>query len=683
MKTMFFPRSVVIIGVSDSPSNVARGIIENLDRFAFNRTVYLVGSKTGSLFGREVFADVGEIPEVPDMAVILIPANGLPKALESCGKKGIRRVVIESGGFSEFGEDRHSLEEEILKMAGQWRMKIIGPNCIGIVNIENGLVLPFFPLYPNETKKGTISIISQSGGLIHDSMTLCHMANLGINKLVSIGNKLVLDENDFLEYLISDPATDIIGMYLENIRDGRRLMDLAAGTTKPIVLLKANRSPGSREIARFHTSALAGDDRIVDEAMKQAGIHRVDNLKDMVDVFRVFSLKPLKGPRLAIVARSGGHAVLSADSAYHHGFTLASFSKQFFSMLSKKTRAGVIRRTNPVDLGDVFDLNVYLEITERALQEDGVDGVVVVHSYAVGSDSEPTKRFISSTAELAKTYEKPIMFCMIGHKEDWFAMREAVDFPIFMHVDEALKALRLSYTHFRNRTRASGDHSQMVRYTQNDAKISRFSPGIMPVNEVFDLIRAYGLAVADFRIVASMDEGLEAAREIGYPLALKTASPDVLHKTEHGAVVLGIENEEMLVKAFQRIETGPYLIQRMAPSGCEMIIGGRSDPEFGPVVLCGLGGIFVEVYKDAAVRVVPITEEMAQEMIEELKGAIILKGFRGQEPYNVEGFVRILVNISRLLTEHPEIKSLDINPFILLTGGQDGVAVDARLEVAQ
>jgi acetyltransferase len=681
METMFFPHSVAIIGVSDSPSNVARGIIENLDRFSFNGKIYLVGSKTGSLLGRDVFADVSEIPDVPDMAVILIPARGLPNTLEACGKKGIVRIVIESGGFSEFGEDRASLEKEILKIAAQWGMKIVGPNCVGIVNIENGLTLPFYPLYPSETKKGTISIIAQSGGLIHDSMMQCYMANLGVDKLVSIGNKLVLDENDFLEYFISDPATGIIGLYLENIRDGRRLMDLAAGTKKPIALLKANRSPESKEIARFHTSALAGDDRIVDEAMKQAGVHRVGNLKEMIDAFKVFSLKPLKGPRLAVIARSGGHAVLSADSVYHHGFKLASFSNQFFSMLSEKTRAGVIRRTNPIDLGDVFDLNIYLEITEKALQEDGVDGVVVVHSYAVGADSEPTRRFISSTAKLSEIYEKPILFCMSGHKEDWFAMREIAEFPIFMHVDEALMALTLSYTHYRNRTRDRGDHFRMIEGAENGFTVSRLTSGIMPVSEAFNLISAYGLAVADFRAVTSVNEGLDAAREIGYPLALKTASLDVLHKTEHGAVLLDIENDEMLVKAFQRIETGPYLIQRMAPAGCEMIIGGRSDPEFGPVILCGLGGIFVEVYNDTAVRVAPINEETARQMIEELKGAAILKGFRGRAPYDVEGFVRALVNISQLLTEHPEIKSLDINPFILLGKGQGGVVVDARLEV--
>ena len=681
MEKMFFPHSLVIIGVSDSPSNVARGILENLDRFMFKKPIYLVGSKAGSLMGRDIFTDVSELPEVPDIAVILIPAPGLPKALESCGQKGIRRIVIESGGFSEFGEDREGLEKEILKIAARWDIKIVGPNCVGIVNVENGLTMPFYPLYPYEAKRGFISIITQSGGLLHDSMMLCHMANLGVNKLVSIGNKLALDENDFLEYLIGDPTTEIIGLYLENIRNGRRLMDLAVGTTKPVVLLKSNRSPESREIARFHTSALAGDDRIVDEAMKQAGVHRVESLQEMVNAFKVFSLKPPRGRRLAVIARSGGHAVLSADSVYRHDFKLASFSEELFSMLSEKTRAGVIRRTNPVDLGDVFDLNIYLEITEKAIQEDGVDGVVVVHSYAMGRDSEPTRRFISSTAELSKTYAKPILFCMSGHKEDWFAMLEAVDFPIFANIDEALNALRWSYTHFRNRDRVSGDHPQMIKYNERGATTSHLSSGVMPVNDIFDLIRAYGLDVADYKIVKTVNEGLGAAREIGYPLALKTASTGVLHKTEYEAVLLDIENDEVLVKAFQSIKAGPYLIQKMAPSGCEMIIGGRNDAEFGPVILCGSGGIFVEVYKDVAIRVAPINEETARQMIGELKGAAILKGFRGREPYDMESFARALVNVSQLLTEHPEIKSLDINPFILFTEGKGGVAVDARLEV--
>lgn len=682
METMFFPRSVTIVGASNSPSNVARGIIENLDRFAFKPPLYLVGSKAGVLLGRDIYSDVNEIPEVSDLAVILIPAAGLPKALESCGKKGIRRIVIESGGFSEFGEDRKDLEKEILKMAAQWDMKIIGPNCVGIVNIENGLTLPFYSLYPHETKKGAISVITQSGGLLHDIMMLCHMANLGINKLISIGNKLVLDENDFLEYLISDPATGMIGLYLENICDGRRLMDLAMKTEKPVVLLKSNRSLESREIARFHTSALAGDDRIVDDAARQAGIHRVDSLKEMIDSFKAFSLKPLKGKRLAVATRSGGHAVLSADSVYRHDFKLASFSESYFNMLSERTRTGVIRRTNPVDLGDVFDFNVHLEVTERALQEDGVDGAVVIHSYALGSDSEPTKDFITSMAGLSKTYEKPIIFCMSGHKEDWFAMRETEDLPVFVNIDEALTAMERSYTHFKNRSGISGGLSHVTKYKTTNAPKSRLPKGIMPAGETFDLVRAYGLDVADFKVVRNAEEGIQFARTAGYPVSLKIVSPYILHKTEEQAVFLNIENENDLRKTFQSRRADAYLVQKMIPSGCEIIIGGRRDPEFGPVVLCGLGGIFVEVYKDVAVRVAPIDDEIAGQMLEEIKGAVILKGFRGQGPYDIEHLISGLVKVSKLLVEHPEIEVLDINPLILQEKGNGGVVVDVKLQIS-
>lgn len=679
METMFFPHSLAIIGVSDSPSNIARGIIENLDRFAFKQPVYLVGSKAGFLLGRNVFAGISETPEVPDLAIILIPASGLPNVLDLCGKKGIRRVVIESGGFSEFDEDRQGLEKEILKIAKQWDIKIIGPNCVGILNIENGLAMPFYPLYPHETKKGSVSVITQSGGLLHDIAVLCHMANIGINKLVSIGNKLVLDENDVLEYLMHDPATEIIGLYLEDISDGRKLMDLAAATSKPIVLLKSNRSPESREIARFHTSALAGDDRVVDEAMRQAGVHRVESLKEMTDSFKAFSLKPLKGTRLAVVTRSGGHAVLSADSVYRHGFTLAVFSEEFFSMLSEKTRVGVIRRTNPIDLGDVFDFNVHLEIIKRALREDEVDGVVVVHSYALGLDSEPTKKFIASVAELSQIYEKPIVFCMSGHKEDWFAMRETTSLPVFMGVDEALVAMKRSYTHFIHRARniEEGWTAKQGRHTE----ITRFNPGFMPANQAFDLVKAYGLTIADYRIVKDTDEGVRAACSIGYPVSLKIVSPYLLHKTEAAGVFLNIKDEKTLENIFNEMKADSYLIQKMVPSGCEIIIGGRNDPQFGPVILCGLGGIFAEVYKDISVRVAPVNEETAGRMIEELKSAVILAGFRGQGPYDGEYLKTALVNVSKLLTEHQEIEVLDINPLILQHKGNGGAVVDVKLQI--
>ena len=629
--------------------------------------------------GRDVYTGVSGLPEVPDVAVILIPAGRLLEVLEECGKKGIRRLVIETAGFSEYGEDRRDLEKGILTAASRWGMKIIGPNCVGIVNAEKGLILPFIPLYPREIKRGPVSVISQSGGLIHDFIVLCNIENIGVSKLVSIGNKLVCHENDLLEYLIRDPDTGIIGLYLESFREGRRFMDLASSTQKPIVLLKSNRSPGSSQIARFHTSALAGDDRVVDEAMKQAGVHRATDLRGMVEAFKAFSLPPLSGPRLAVLARSGGHAVLSADSVYLHGFTLATFSDRFFAMLSERTREGVIRRTNPLDLGDVFDFDVYLEITERVLEEAGVDGVLVVHSYALGADFEPSMRFIQRSGELSREYGKPVIFCLIAHKEHLLSFKEAGSLPVFTHVDDALTAMHRSLEHVRRRACRDGE-VRPLPFSRKAGGSRRLPAGLLAVRDLFGLLEEYGLSVAESRVVKGLIEGLDAAESIGYPVTLKTASPDLLHKTEEGGVILDLKDSPSLKRAFRSLEADTYLVQRMVPSGCEIIIGGRRDPEFGPVVLVGMGGILVEVYKDVAVRVAPVDREEARGMVEELKGADILKGFRGREPFDIEYLVTALVNVSRLLMDHTEIKDLDINPLILLDEG-GGLVVDAKLRV--
>lgn len=686
MKTMFFPVSVAIFGISESPSNLARIIADNMDRFRFTGIIYLVGDKTGTVAGRPIYTDVKDIPEVPDLAVFLVPAHRLIPSLESCGKKGIRRCVIETGGFSEFGEERKGLEAEILNVAARYGMKVVGPNCVGMINIENGLALPFYPLNPREVRKGAISIVSQSGGLIHDILVICHRENLGISKCASVGNKLMVDENDILEYLISDPTTDMIGLYLESIGDGRRFMDLAGATTKPVILLKGNTSPESKEIARFHTSALAGDDVVVDAAMREVGVHRVQNIKEMVECFKAFSLPAIGGSRLAVMARSGGHAVLAADSAYRHGFRLASFSDEFFAMLSEKTRAGVIRRTNPIDLGDVFDINVYLEIAEKSLQEIGVDGLIVIHSYALGDGSMHTKQFISSCAQLSRRFGKPIVFCTIGHKEDSLSLTENGDIPVFTHVDDALLALSMALQHSRNVS--PGGRAERCRswsYGKGDSgrqERACLPSGLMSMNEVFDLLERYGLIPARYSVVKNVDEALEAALSMGYPVALKTADPGILHKTDAGGVVLDIRDGEALRRAFQRVQSGSYLLQKMAPPGCECIVGGRKDAEFGPVVLCGIGGTFVEVCRDVSVRVAPVDERMARQMIGELRGAPILYGFRGKDPYDTDYLVTVLVSISRLLTDHPEIEALDINPLILLDKGHGGIVVDAKLHVA-
>jgi len=304
MNKLFYPESLVIVGVSESPSNKSRKILQNLARFGFKGSVYCIGRRQGEVEGRRILTRLEDIDRTPDVAVLLVPVEMIVEYLEACGRKGIPYVVIETAGFSEFDENREELETRIRQVATEWNISLMGPNCVGVINMENGLALPFYALEEEEIIKGRISFISQSGALLHDMLALCDEEKLGLNKLVSIGNKLMLNENHFLESLIADVSTGIIGLYLESIADGRHLMELASSSEKPIIALKANRSKSSGQIARFHTSSLMGDDQVLDRAISQSGMHRVENLTQMLDLFKIFHLPILKGPNLLIARAS-------------------------------------------------------------------------------------------------------------------------------------------------------------------------------------------------------------------------------------------------------------------------------------------------------------------------------------------------------------------------------------------
>lgn len=683
MYKLFYPESVVIYGVSDRLANLGRTIIQNLELFKFKGQVFAVGSESGFLNGRKILSGLEEIETVPDLAIILIPAHSVPEALEACGKRGIRNVVIESSGFNEYGGEGLALQQQVMEVAGKWGIRFVGPNCIGIINMENGLSVPFAPFYPSALKKGSVSIASQSGGFIVEAVHLLFKENIGFNKVISMGNKLDYNENDYLEFLLSDAGTDIIVLYLENISDGRRLMSLVEEACKPIVVLKANIGAASHQIAQYHTAALAGDDAVADAALKQAGLHRVQNMTEMLDSVKIFSLPLLKGPNLAIISRSGGYAVMLADAVHRYGFKLAKLSDEFFDMVRTESRAGVIRLTNPLDLGDVFNVDFYIQIVERALQEEAVNGLVISHSIVLDSDVESTHRLISASMELAIKYGKPVVFRMLPINEECL-----MHGPIFSEADYAIKVLSKSLLHYnkqqeRNRTKKRS----LIKSFKGSEKIV-----IRNSADVLDLLRAYGLSVADYELVNDLSETLSAAEKIGYPVALKTASLDIIHKTEVGGVSLNLNNPNDLEKTFLEMcsavkevrnkeEAGSFLVQKMAPAGQEVIIGGRRDSEFGPVILFGLGGIFTEVLKDVSMRIAPIDEMVAREMIEEIKGHSLLSGFRGEPPADELFLIKCLVRISQLLMDHPEIKNLDINPLIVLEKGHGGKIVDAKMEI--
>ena len=677
MRQFFYPKSVAVFGVSDRASNLARRIVENLARFGFKGTTYALGKSAGVIEGRPVLTDMDSLPEVPDLAVLLIPAAQVPDTLEQCGRKGIRRVIIESGGFSELDDDNGALESRIIETAAAWGIKFIGPNCFGVMNMENGLVLPFFVLEPGYMKRGPISLISQSGGLFYDTCMLCSSENIGLSKLVSVGNKLALNENDFLQYLSLDPDTEVIGVYLESFTDGRGFMDLACSAGKPIILLKANRGKGSGEIARFHTTALAGDDEVADAAMTQAGVQRVNNFREMIDCFKIFSLPPVRGRRLVLVTRSGGHGVLSADAVERHGFTLAELPEEVLQAMRQK-KANVIRATNPLDVGDVYDMDSYPDILRMMLREENVDAVVFIVTYSSESDGAQIERFIKEAGQMMALYGKPVVLCAVSNRERWFAMKTAGEIPTFTDVDDALRALARSFSFYSRQKERKGAYCR-AEATEPKGIVSG-PPTMMEAFQTFTLLRDYDVPVAPFRVARSASAAADAASSLGYPVALKVASPAILHKTEKGAVALDLKDSSELRSALGRMIGESYLVQKMAGPGIEVIMGGKRDREFGPVVLFGLGGIFVEVMKDALTRIAPIDRMAAEEMIDGIRGASLLQGFRGRPAADRESLTHILMNVSRLLSEHPEIRSIDINPVIVGENGRGCTVVDAKIE---
>lgn len=676
MNKLFYPESVVIVGVSEFPSNKGRTVLQNLARFGFKGNVYCVGRRQGEAEGRRILTRLEDVDRSPDVAVLLVPVETIVETLEACGRKGIPYVVIETAGFSEFERDREELEGKIRQVATRWNISFMGPNCVGVINMENGLALPFYPLEEQEMTTGRISFISQSGALFHDMLALCGEEKLGLNKLVSIGNKLMLTENDFVESLIADVNTGIIGMYLESITDGRHLMELASSSEKPIIVLKANRSESSQQTARFHTSSLTGNDQVLDRAILQSGMHRVENMTQMVDLFKIFHLPILKGPNLLIISRSGGQAVLLVDAAYRSGLTLAPLPPDFLSFMTKRFGPPrFINITNPIDVGDILDVDGWGEIIEKGLEQERVDGIVLSPHFAWIEEGDAAHKLLKHITALCRTHDKPVIVCSLP---DYKTHLDSTAYPhLFSDADAGLAALKTSLAHSYAklmRTEASAPTRTAAKPTKR-----RRTRRILPVNETYILLASFGLPIADYALVSNFRDGLAAAQTMGYPVAAKIATTGILHKTEKGGVRLNIGNEVGLKRVFDEMNAEEYVIQKMIP-GHEFIIGAKQDHEFGPVILFGIGGIFVELFQDIAIRFIPIDEAIALDMLTETRASAILDSYRGSKPLDKQAVARCLVSVSKLMIEHPEIVNIDLNPLMVLEKGRGCYVVDAKLE---
>jgi acetyltransferase len=685
MQRIFYPRSVVVVGVSERPENLARLIIANLQAFRYRGEIYAVGRSKGMVNGIPIVTSLDHVPDGVDLAVILTPAATVPGLIESCGRKGIRRVVVESGGFSEFSEEGRRLERQLLDVVHRWDMRMVGPNCISVVNQEIGLCLPFAPISPAGARLGPASVISQSGGVSVTYMDLLCTAGVGINKAVSIGNKADLDETDYLSYLLQDPGTQIICLYLESISNGRELLRLARSSTKPIIVHKANRGQASQRVAFSHTAALADDDAIVSAAFRQVGIFRSEVFRESVAIAQGLSLPPVRGNNLVIISRSGGHAVIAADLAERYGFHLTSLPSEFLERAHELFRTDVITLSNPIDLGLIFDFDLYARIVEECLRILSPDAVLLINTFSL-VEAERAHRLAGRVDEIVKESGRPIAFCVYSQGAEKQATQQHTNLPIFAEIEDAIRGLAASRDWYSRRARTETTSSTTGAHRSKEVEQLLTGSEVLTADRALLLCQAYDIHIAPFEVADDPEAAVQAANQIGYPVALKALTTEHIHKSDVGGVALGLPNEAAIRREAETMlariaHPARLMVQRMARGGLEVILGGKRDRSFGPVAMLGLGGIFVEAFDDVAFRVAPISRADAQEMVEEIRGKRLLKGIRGKPPLDREALIKALTSVSSMLTENPAIAELDINPLLVLENG--AIALDARVLVSR
>lgn len=683
MKQFFYPDSIAILGISPREGNMAQNILGNLESIGYEGEIYLVSPRGGEYHGLPIYTGVAELPAVPDLAVILTPSATVPGLVADCGVKGIKHLVVESAGFSELGEKGAEREKEIAATLDEYGMRMIGPNCIGVISTDSKVSVGF-PLLGSQPSPGGLSIISQSGGVGLTYMAGAVEAKVGLAKFISIGNKLNVKEADLLAYLIKDPQTKFILMYLESIVEGRAICDLIRTTSKPVVIHKSNIADLSNGIASSHTLALANDDAIVDAALKQVGAIRATNVFDCLQIIKGLALPKPKGRRLMIISRSGGHAVTAADAAYRNQMELPQPPAEYLASIQKVTRASVINLQNPLDLGDLFEFDLYVEILRGALALDNVDAVVMTHGYRE-PEAESSRKLVAKVSEMSRETGKPVGMCLLTDSEEIEYAKTLTDQPLFPYADQAIMALSQT-------ERAGGIRQGTLNacginfdYTRCERVLSAAGPdGWLELPEAMHLLMAAGIKVAAFATVLSPDEAAQASETMGWPVVLKAVGGgELLHKTEAGGVVMNLNDPKTVrvqaEKMFTSLGCQRLLVMSQISGGQEVIVGVKKDQAFGPVLLFGLGGITAEVLKDVSLRLAPVDDREAGQMLDELKGAALLKGFRGQAPVRRPELLEVIMRVGMLASRLGHIQELDLNPLLVGPGG--ALAVDCRVRV--
>jgi acetyltransferase len=697
LESFFNPKSVAIVGASRQKGKVGYEILSNMVDAGYEGSIYPVNPKAESVEGLKCYPDLDSIGTCPELVIIIIPARFVPDLIKQCGKLGVKSVIIITAGFKEVGQEGKNLEQQIVQIARQNGIRIIGPNCLGVVATENKLNASFGGDLP---AAGALGYISQSGALLTAILDMANANGIGFSKLVSIGNKADVDELDVIKALGHDPATKVIAGYLESIADGNAFVREAEliSHQKPILLMKSGGTDAGAKAASSHTGSLAGSETAYEAVFERAGIIRCDSIKSQFDFAQAFAYQPLpKGASVAVITNAGGPGIMAADAIEDEGLAFAKLTEETISKLGEKLPAAA-NLHNPIDvLGDAL-ADRYEFALDIVMDDPNVDIALVLLTPQAMTEAEATARAIVNAS--TKKKDKPILACFMGAgkvEPGVKILREGL-IPQLDCPESAVAAIKAMTEYVRWRSRPK----RVVKlFAVNRRKVEtiidrhlRQKIREIPESESKEILEAYGFVTPAGSIAATPDQAANIANQIGYPVVLKIWSPDILHKSDCGGVQLGLKTPNQVRDAFDlmmyRIPKklpdakilGVY-VQQMCGTGREVILGMKRDPRFGALMMFGMGGTMVEVLKDVAFYLAPLTAQEAKQMLVSTRTYKILEGVRGAEGVDIDAIAEGLQRLSQLVTEFPEIQEMDINPFVVGPEGTTPIAVDARMSVEE
>jgi acetyl coenzyme A synthetase (ADP forming)-like protein len=694
MKELFEPSCIAIIGAAREETKIGHIVLKNLIDSGFSGKLIPINPKSSEILGLKCYRSILDVPGPVDLAVICVPNTYVPNVVEDCGKKGTKAVIIISAGFKEMGKEGAELERRIAEIRQRYDMRILGPNCLGVINTDAHMNATFTRNYP---RSGSIAITSQSGAICSTLLDWSSEVKVGFSKFISVGNKVDIDEADLLAYLRDDPQTRVIGLYIEGTDRGIEFMRQADLTTmsKPVIALKSGRTSSGAKAASSHTGALTGSDKVYEAALGQSRMIRAKTLEELFDLLLAFSNLPPVGPGgVAIVTNAGGLGVLAADSCGDYGLNMVTFAAETISKL-KSNLPEEANLYNPVDVIGDADAARYEFAIRTVMDDPNVSSVLVL---LAPTDLVDIASVANLLAGLSRSALKPLVATFVGGVDAMkgvHILRQA-GVPHYESPDRSVRALSAMVEYQRSQHIRTRSQTALVKGDQNSVRLlldrvraeGRLS---LSESEGKDILSAYGIPVPFEGVAMTEDEAVQLADKIGYPVVLKIESRDISHKTDVGGVVIGVGSAEDVRKQFSlllsrvasrapraRIEGAS--VQQML-SGREVIIGMVRDDSFGPVITFGLGGIFVEVMKDVTQRIAPLSDEDIDDMIRSIKAYPILTGARGKRPADVAALKDVINRLAQIAQDFPEISELEINPVIVMDEGQGVNAVDALVTI--